>query len=294
MKKLIFIILLYLCANAFGLTELDKENADRNLTSQVIVLTHTPSAIVPMQCQGLIYFGDGSKNLSGGSGTFSITVTIDGQTLQPDPQRIFFTTTSRSCVYTSIFPVPENNEVQLKVLSPNSADIDVDITAYLYSLDPDINNILTDTNELQTDWTDGGRLDVILDSIKAITDILPALSTTVDTPNDANAFTLAAGLDVNDCYIGMTIDVQDANDSHWESRLIIDWEEDLTVEVDEPFGFTPAGGDIVIIWGPAYFPMDVWDSLPIPQPMPVPIVIDNRVGIGTGGTVTLNVEDEDP
>ncbi len=34
----------------------------------------------------------------------------------------------------------------------------------------DIASILTDTNELQTDWTDGGRLDVILDAVLAMLD----------------------------------------------------------------------------------------------------------------------------
>lgn len=33
-----------------------------------------------------------------------------------------------------------------------------------------LDDILTDTNELQTDWTNGGRLDLLIDAIKAITD----------------------------------------------------------------------------------------------------------------------------
>lgn len=37
----------------------------------------------------------------------------------------------------------------------------------------DIDAILTDTNELQTDLTDGGRLDLLIDAIKAVTDALP-------------------------------------------------------------------------------------------------------------------------
>ena len=34
-------------------------------------------------------------------------------------------------------------------------------------------DILVDTNELQTDLTDGGRLDLLIDAIKAVTDIIP-------------------------------------------------------------------------------------------------------------------------
>jgi hypothetical protein len=37
----------------------------------------------------------------------------------------------------------------------------------------DIDAILADTNELQADWTNGGRLDLLIDAIKAVTDNLP-------------------------------------------------------------------------------------------------------------------------
>ncbi len=37
----------------------------------------------------------------------------------------------------------------------------------------EIASILADTNELQADWTDAGRLDLLLDAIKAVTDALP-------------------------------------------------------------------------------------------------------------------------
>ncbi|MGB2809119.1 MAG: hypothetical protein WBC22_15355, partial [Sedimentisphaerales bacterium] len=37
----------------------------------------------------------------------------------------------------------------------------------------DINAILVDTNELQIDWVNGGRLDLLIDAIKAVTDNLP-------------------------------------------------------------------------------------------------------------------------
>ena len=43
----------------------------------------------------------------------------------------------------------------------------------LDTVDANVDLILADTNELQTDWTDGGRLDLILDGIKAVTDNLP-------------------------------------------------------------------------------------------------------------------------
>ncbi len=53
-------------------------------------------------------------------------------------------------------------------------------------LDTEIAAILADTNELQTDWTNGGRLDLLVDAIKAKTDALPASPAAVsDVPTAA-------------------------------------------------------------------------------------------------------------
>ena len=41
----------------------------------------------------------------------------------------------------------------------------------------DLAAILVDTNELQTDWVNGGRLDLLIDAIKAVTDLLNAAQT---------------------------------------------------------------------------------------------------------------------
>ncbi len=50
----------------------------------------------------------------------------------------------------------------------------------------DINSILTDTNELQTDWVNGGRLDLILDIIAADTTTdIPALIAALQAVADA-------------------------------------------------------------------------------------------------------------
>jgi hypothetical protein len=48
--------------------------------------------------------------------------------------------------------------------------------SYVRNTEPDntsIAAILADTNELQTDWANGGRLDLLIDGIKARTDNLP-------------------------------------------------------------------------------------------------------------------------
>lgn len=54
-------------------------------------------------------------------------------------------------------------------------------------LDTEIAAILADTNELQTDWVNGGRLDLLIDAIKAKTDALPAApAATGDIPSAAS------------------------------------------------------------------------------------------------------------
>jgi hypothetical protein len=60
-------------------------------------------------------------------------------------------------------------------------------------LDTEIAAILADTNELQTDWANGGRLDLILDIIAADTTTdIPALIADVPTVAEFNARTLVA------------------------------------------------------------------------------------------------------
>jgi len=53
--------------------------------------------------------------------------------------------------------------------APAGASVSADIAEN----QADLNTVLADTNELQTDWADGGRLDVIIDAVKAVTDNLP-------------------------------------------------------------------------------------------------------------------------
>jgi len=66
--------------------------------------------------------------------------------------------------------------------APLKAAIDA-IAGYL---DSEIADILADTDELQGDWADGGRLDLLIDGIKAVTDALPDAGalTTLETDTD--------------------------------------------------------------------------------------------------------------
>lgn len=114
--------------------QLDTENANLDLTSLVTVLTNTPDANAPTLCQAYIALGDGTDDLDGSGGDFEVTITIGGQTLEPDPQTVTFSTAARAAIFTAAFPVPANEEVIVKIKSPNAGDTDVDITAYLYEV----------------------------------------------------------------------------------------------------------------------------------------------------------------
>jgi len=126
----------------------------------------------------------------------------------------------------------------------------------LQTLDPNITLILADTNEIQTDQVDGGRLDVIWDAIKYKTDLITLVDTVVKDANDANNFTIEDGTDVNDAYWFMAIIVEDAGGNQSkEIRWIDRYDEnsgDPNVWVDEPFSFTPAQNDVVHVMGTCY------------------------------------------
>ncbi len=122
-------------------------------------------------------------------------------------------------------------------------------------LDPNLTLVLADSNEIQTDQEDGGRLDVIWDAIKYKTDLITILDTTVADGNDSNNFTISDGRDVNDAHWFASIQVEDADTGLREIRWIEFYDEnsgDPNIWVDEPFSFTPASGDKVYIMGTTY------------------------------------------
>ena len=71
--------------------------------------------------------------------------------------------------------------------------------------------ILADTLELQTDWTNGGRLDLIIDAIKAVTDLLPdagALTTLITHLTDIKGGTFSGATDSLEA-------IRDRGDAAW-------------------------------------------------------------------------------
>lgn len=117
------------------LIKLDEENADLDIHASVLCLTDTPDADNPCLCKALIKLGDGVKDLDESGGNFEIRVTVGGQELSPDPlDTIAVDALLRTVVQSAEFLVPANEEVKVYILSPNVADTDVDVTAYLYDL----------------------------------------------------------------------------------------------------------------------------------------------------------------
>lgn len=148
----------------------------------------------------------------------------------------------------------------------------------------DIADTLADTNELQGDWTNGGRLDLLLDAIptaittahtttddlitsshvttdalitaiKAVTDDMKTLDTTiasVTTPD--TVFTLAAGLTGNDDINNAACSIYDETGGVWSGpRRVSDYVHgSLTVTIDANTAFPLAAGDRVVIWNVSY------------------------------------------
>lgn len=117
-----------------AITQLDIESDVRDIyTAAVTALTHTPSASKHTQCQVCIELGDGADDLCGTGGPHLIYITVGGQELYPLAAPVFATAT-RASWRSDPFPVPANQQVVVKVKSPNAADTAVATTARLYEV----------------------------------------------------------------------------------------------------------------------------------------------------------------
>jgi len=108
-------------------------NADRDLYAGATVLSTIADASNPRLCYVMVKLGDGTKNVSGAGGDFSVTVTIGGNTWNGGAQTRPLGSAVRPLIQTEAFFVPAGDTVTVVVTSPNSADTDVDCTAYLIS-----------------------------------------------------------------------------------------------------------------------------------------------------------------
>ena len=92
--------------------------------------------------------------------------------------------------------------------------LDTKLDAIIVFLDTEIAAILADTNELQADWTDGGRLDLLLDAIKVVTDeqAVLVLNATVDTVTNSHSPTTTQF---------QCDDITEATPDHYNGRLAL-------------------------------------------------------------------------
>ena len=111
----------------------------------------------------------------------------------------------------------------------NFADMAITLTTGQVSLltatQASIDGIEADTNELQTDWTNGGRLDLIIDELtsqgdtnEAKIDIMDALIDAIKAKSDQLTFTKANELDVNTKSINSAGVIGDGNATPWDGE----------------------------------------------------------------------------
>jgi hypothetical protein len=94
---------------------------------------------------------NGSNYIAGMQGTIN---TLDGLDTAQDAQH--------ATTQSAVGGVPTNAEFEARTL-PTAE----------YATAANQTTIIADTNELQTDWANGGRLDLLIDAIKAVVDLLP-------------------------------------------------------------------------------------------------------------------------
>jgi len=94
----------------------------------------------------------------------------------------------------------------LRLAELDAANLPTDIA----TIDANVDLVLADTGELQTDWTNGGRLDLLLDAVKVKTDNLPSGL----TKNEAlsNFSFLMTDSTTNEPKAGLTVTVQISKD----------------------------------------------------------------------------------
>ena len=120
-----------------------------DLTSEALVLTATPSVAEDKRCQVHVELGDGTDNLDGSGGIFELTLKVGAHRIQPAPQQYEFGISPQASVKTNDFIVPAGQVVKVYIESPNPADTNVYVTAYLFEI-PDIVELVIDPEDLQS------------------------------------------------------------------------------------------------------------------------------------------------
>ncbi|MCK9598586.1 MAG: hypothetical protein M0R06_06055 [Sphaerochaeta sp.] len=118
-------------------TLLDSEQDAYDLqASSQTVLEYTQDSSVPTTCKVKLAVGDDDNPLDGTGGEFTVVVTVDGVNLYGYPLTLTIAASTEQIVWESEpFTADEGAEIAVTLLSPNAADSDVGVYAYLYGQD---------------------------------------------------------------------------------------------------------------------------------------------------------------
>ncbi len=183
----------------------------------------------------------------------------------------------------------------MKTAVANNADMTAEVTDGTV-----LSNIMTSDSDTSGYVVADDSLEahsVILALIKAKTDLITILSTTVSVADDANTFTVTAGTTDPNALDWHTVMVIDADDSHPELRTLVDWTAGRVITVDRPFGFTPANGDIVNVMGSNYDGLLTTLMYLLTRIGNAVYVFDqtpDRSGAGLGTSTTWDATGDDP
>lgn len=129
--------------------------------------------------------------------------------------------------------------------------VDNDLGTRLDVIDGNVDSILADTNELQTDWVNGGRLDLILDARASQTSVddLPTnaeLATALGTADDATLSAISA--------VDAKIDIIDTNVDSVKSKTdsltftTANRVDSTAITVSDKTGYALSSGGVQAIW----------------------------------------------
>ena len=118
-----------------ALEYLASANGDFDLTSMVQVYSATPRAAASSRYDLIVDIGDGAKNLDGSGGIFQFATFIGSAAVNPCPQYVSFGSAATARQIVQNLHVLSAEPVTLKMLSPNAADSDVDVTVRLVDVD---------------------------------------------------------------------------------------------------------------------------------------------------------------
>lgn len=188
--------------------------------------------------------GDGNitlnANCAGGTlvvrGSYTITDNSGGSVTISDDARYDVAQVNAECdtALTDYDPptrteaTSDKDEILTRLGTPAGASVSADIA----TIDGNVDSILVDTNELQTDWVDGGRLDLIVDAILVDTgttldgkiDTIDGIVDAILVDTDTTIPGLISGLnDLSAAAVNAEVDTALA-DIHLDHLLAVDYD----------------------------------------------------------------------